>query len=100
MIGAAISVGVSESDFWTMTPRQYYRRMKGEGRRLKREGEARVEQAWLTAMLSRAKKVPRLEKLLASDKPEKVSIEEGFARIREMAKRAKEEREEAWQSDQ
>jgi len=100
MIEAGISVGVSEDKFWRMTPRQYFRQMKGEGRRLKREGDARIEQAWITAMLSRAKKVPRLEKLLEGDKPEKVSVEEGFARIREIAKQAKAKREAECQSEQ
>lgn len=99
MIESLVSVGGSEGEFWRMTPRQYYRRMKGEGRRLKREGEARIEQAWITAMLSRAKKVPRLEKLLAGDKPQKVSIAEGFARIRQIAKRERAKREEEWQSE-
>jgi hypothetical protein len=90
MIEAGISVGVSEAEFWLMTPRQYWRRLKGEGARIKREDDARTQQAWLGEVLHRVKKVPKLEKLLGNEKPEKVSIAEGFARIREMAKKARE----------
>ncbi|GGH24422.1 hypothetical protein SAMN05444007_103399 [Cribrihabitans marinus] len=93
MIEAGISVGVCEDEFWLMTPRQYWRRLKGEGGRLKRENEARIEQVWLGEVLHRVKKVPKLEKLLGKEKPEKVSISEGFARIREMAMKAKQARE-------
>lgn len=97
MIVSFVSVGGTEREFWEMSPPEYWRRMEGEGMRLKRDGEARVESAWLTAMLSRAEKVPRLEKLLRGDQGEKLSIEEGFARIRAIGKKKAKTK---WQSEQ
>lgn len=94
---AYINAGFNPSDFWELTPRMYWNRMNGAKDRLEREEKARVELAYLTAVLTRAKKVPSLKRLLNGNQPEKVSISEGFARIREMAKRA---RKEEWQQGQ
>lgn len=48
--------------------RAYQVQMDGARRRMRRERDASVSQAWLTAALSRTDKLPKLEKLL-SDRP-------------------------------
>lgn len=87
MIEALISVGGSEAEFWRMTPAQYMRRMRGERKRLERDQAERTAQAWMTATLMRAKRIPKLEKLLEPDKPQRVGVEQGLQRIRQICKR-------------
>lgn len=43
--------------------------MRGAAKRMVREYNQQVAQAWITAAVSRAKKMPKLEKLLVKDKP-------------------------------
>lgn len=44
-------------------------RLDGAARRIRREYNQQISQAWITAALGRAKKMPKLDRLLVRDKP-------------------------------
>lgn len=54
----AVRAGIGPAEFWGLTP--YQTRMV-----LAALHDRRAEQAWLTAALSRAKKMPPMEKVMA-----------------------------------
>ncbi|MFD1913799.1 hypothetical protein [Halodurantibacterium flavum] len=56
--------GFDPDAFWRLTPRLYVIQMQGALARIRGEARARIEAAWLTAMLSRATRIPPLEQLL------------------------------------
>jgi len=60
-------MGYLEADFWRNTPRQIIRQMKARQRQLRDEHNARAWIAWTTAALTRAKKMPKLERLMVKD---------------------------------
>jgi hypothetical protein len=78
------AIGGREDEFWTMTPRTYWRRMQAEGERLKRLQDDRTELAWEIATLSRAAKIPKLAVLLRREKPPPMTGEEVMASLRAM----------------
>lgn len=55
--------------FWDLTLREVYAISDGVAERLKREQKDRAWLAWHIAALTRTTKMPKLEKLVASDKP-------------------------------
>lgn len=81
---AFLAVGGSDEVFWTLTPRCYWTHMTAARQRLERESKDRIEQAWMTAVLSRAEKVPPLHKLF--EKPEPLTGEEVLGRLRGMTR--------------
>lgn len=59
-----ISFGFSEAEFWTSTPRQVDRVFRACDRRLDRDHATRAWLAWHIAALTRAKRMPQLDKML------------------------------------
>lgn len=59
-----LAVGYSEDLFWSLTPRQIAAHFAGARKRLRREANSRVEQAYLTAALPNMKDPPALKDLL------------------------------------
>lgn len=86
MLIEAMSVGVSESEFWMMSPRQYLNRMKAEGIRLKRLREDRIDLAWWIENLARHKRLPSVKDLISDKAPKTLTLEEGFEELRERNK--------------
>lgn len=71
----AVSMGMAPSEFWGLTP--YLARHA-----ITAMSDGRTMLAWMTASLSRASKLPALDKLLSRDKePEKVDLSMKFHRI-------------------
>jgi hypothetical protein len=68
-------MGMAPSEFWGLTP--YLTRHA-----ITAMSDGRTMLAWMTACLSRASKLPKLDKLLSRDKePEKVDLSMKFHRI-------------------
>lgn len=63
----AVSVGLSPVEFWSLTP--YLARNA-----ISALADGRITQAWMTANLSRAKTLPKLEKLLSKTEPKSGDI--------------------------
>lgn len=82
MLVEAMTVGVSEAEFWSMSPRQYLNRMKAEGRRAKQRQDDRKELAWWTENMARHKRLPNLQDLLADKTSRTLSVEDGFEELR------------------
>lgn len=88
-------LGWSFERYWDATPAEVIETLAAVGEVRRREQRSRVEQAWLTAVLSRAAKVPPLAELLGDaverPKPEAVPVEgtpeyeARVARMRELA---------------
>lgn len=57
--------------FWALTPREANARFKASGKRVTREYNERVTQAFQTALFSTAQKKIKLETYLISDEPKK-----------------------------
>lgn len=78
MCAAYIAAGLPPDRFWTLTPRLYLLEIRGAADRLQRERRSQIEAAWLNATLSRAKKIPTLDKLLGpiSRRPKKMERDE------------------------
>ena len=88
MLVEAMSVGVSEAEFWSMSPRQYLNRMKAEGKKAKRRQADRKELAWWAENLARHKRLPSLKDLLADKAPQTMTLEDGFEELRARKKAA------------
>lgn len=65
MCAAYVAAGLPPDRFWHLTPRLYMIEMRGVSERFERTRRERVEDAWLVATLSRAKHIPRLDRLIA-----------------------------------
>ena len=71
----AVTAGISAAEFWELTPYLTRHAMAAMS-------DGRTMLAWMTACLSRASKLPKLDKLLSRDKePEKVDLSMKFHRI-------------------
>lgn len=79
---AYVAAGLDPARFWSLTPRLLDVELRGARERIEREEHARVRQAWLTARLSRAEKIPPLDRLLRA--PERLSLDEATDRLRTM----------------
>lgn len=64
-------LGLDPAEFHKRTPREAQLWIKGALKRIQREQNERMVLAWTTAALSRAKKMPKLEKLLTVEKPKR-----------------------------
>lgn len=82
LLSAALEVGVTPSEFWDMTPGETILLIekRNSSRRLQT-----IQIAWLTAKLSRAKRVPALKSLLASKAAKPVRGKELIRRRREFS---------------
>lgn len=64
MARSFLRAGGTLSDFWQLTPRQYLAHMIEHHHRERSRHDGDTSMAWLTALLSRQKKIPRLAELL------------------------------------
>lgn len=64
----ALRCGIGVAEFWDLTPRETWQAIEAAIWRDRREQERETRQAWLTATLSRAKKIPSLKRLLTEKK--------------------------------
>lgn len=62
-----MTAGFSPQDFWGLTIRLYQIHMQGARARMQREADEGKALAWLTAKLSRADKIPGLDRILRQD---------------------------------
>lgn len=76
MLQDALRCGVSVIEFWDLTPRETFMSMEGYLWREERRQQAEITAAWLTAKLSRARRVPALKQLLADRRPQRTSAAE------------------------
>lgn len=58
------AAGFDPAAFWELSPRLFVAQMRGAVRRNENRRNAGIADAWLTAALSRAKRMPKLERLL------------------------------------
>ena len=63
-----MAAGLTEALFWQCTPKQLALHFESIGLKAQREHNARAWLAWHVAALTRAKKFPRLDTLLAKTK--------------------------------
>lgn len=64
LLVGALEIGLSRRDFWQMTPREYYRELEAAQRRSENDHRHLLTQAWMTASLTRRKKMPDLDEVL------------------------------------
>jgi hypothetical protein len=89
----ALKCGVSVQAFWGMTPRETAAVIEAAAWRFDQEQRGRAWLAWHVAVLSRMKKIPPLQKLLANPKAKALSGEElekrrqEFGEMKEKAKK-------------
>lgn len=82
LLRVAVTVGVSPSEFWDMTPAETVVIVE---QRAEAHRRTVIQTAWLTARLSRAKRVPALKRLLDSPAAKPLSGEELVKRRTEFA---------------
>lgn len=63
-LSQALRAGLRVSEFWEMTPREVMAAAQATVWRLELDRERMIMAAWLTAALSRSKRLPRLKRLL------------------------------------
>ena len=68
MLSDYAAAGFDPEAFWALTPRLYLLHMQGRAEREDSESRRMVTGAWLTAMLFRSARLPRLARLLR-DRP-------------------------------
>ncbi|RMC37494.1 hypothetical protein [Paracoccus alkanivorans] len=59
-----VSAGFDPVGFWSLTPRLYLAQMKGANARIEREAREAAWHAWHVAAFTRARKLPKLDKIL------------------------------------
>lgn len=64
MLEAYVAAGFDPSDFWALTLRLYQIHMRGASARIRREQDQARSIAWLTVMLDRQKKLPKLDQIV------------------------------------
>lgn len=62
----ALHAGISVLEFWDLTPRETYRAIEASIWRDEQTQRQQIAQAWRTAALTRAKKMPTLKQLLTT----------------------------------
>lgn len=68
LLSAALRVGLGVDEFWSLTPRELSLVMEARMWQAEQTRKLAVQQAWLTAVLERSKRVPPLKRLLGDDK--------------------------------
>lgn len=89
LLAEALKCGIPVAAFWEMTPRETLETIKAAVWRNDQEHRARVSLAWHTAMLTRAKRMPRLARLLGTDKAQRLEGAELEKRRAEFARMQK-----------
>jgi hypothetical protein len=80
----ALRCGCTVSEFWSMTPVEAYKFIEATNWRHKQLERREITMAWLTAALTRTKRLPKLKPLLAQTKrPKKLTGEQLQERRRE-----------------
>ena len=70
----ALRCGCTVAEFWEMTPRETYAVIAATNWQERQRERQQVSSAWLTASLSRSKRIPRLKVLLAQQsRPKRLS---------------------------
>lgn len=64
MLRSAAAAGIPATEFWQMTPRETAVYLSAAAERITAQRKEAVRQAWLTAALGRAKRIPPLKQLL------------------------------------
>lgn len=64
LLRQALKAGLSVAEFWSLTPRDLLLTLEARVWRTERAQQQAVRQAWLTAALVRAKRMPALGRLL------------------------------------
>lgn len=85
MLVEALKAGATVKEFWEMTPREAAQAVEAFAWRLEREQRGRMWLAWHTAACLRAKRLPRLEQLIAPPPARSLTVEEREARQDEFA---------------
>jgi len=85
LLQAALRHGVDALTFWALTPRETVQTIEAARWREERAQKQAVTAAWLTATLSRAKRVPKLARLLGEGGTRVLRGEERDKRRREKA---------------
>lgn len=91
---AYVEAGFDEASFRRLTPRMYLIIMKG----VEARHRARVEMAWVGAVLARVDKLPPLEKLFEKPKPSPASAAMLRAEMRAHARTMTRRKWSEWQS--
>ena len=68
LLESALKCGVGVLEFWSLTPRETYATIEASSWRLEREHRRDAWLAWHIAALSRAKRLPPLQRLIAPGK--------------------------------
>ncbi|GAB6171990.1 hypothetical protein JCM15765_14680 [Paradesulfitobacterium aromaticivorans] len=67
-------LNLKPGEFWTMSPGEFNDLINGYLWRKELDENRLVQQAWLIAQLQRAKRVPKLDKLLRKPKPKEKKL--------------------------
>jgi hypothetical protein len=84
-------MGLRDDDFWELTPYELHQRLKGWKRRQEADRLRSLYLAWYTAMFTRAKKLPSLERVLKPPVTRRIKgreLEERRREFEEQARRA------------
>jgi len=76
LLESALKCGVGVLEFWSLTPRETYAVIEASSCRLEREHRRDAWLAWHIAALSRAKRLPPLQRLIAPGKAKALKGEE------------------------
>jgi len=75
-LAEALKCGVSVAEFWALTPRETAAVIEAAAWRMEREQRRDVWLAWHVAALSRAKRLPALQRLMGGGKARPLTGEE------------------------
>ena len=76
LLEQSLKCGIGVAEFWSLTPRETYAVIKAANWRLEREHRRDAWLAWHIAALSRAKRLPTLQRLIAPGKSRALEGEE------------------------
>jgi len=65
LLEQALRCEITAAEFWQMTPNETWQTIEAYGWRLNQQRREAISMAWLTAALTRAKRLPKLAQLLA-----------------------------------
>ena len=77
----AFRMGISLSDFWRMTPYEFFLYIESYAEVEEERSKQLIAQAYYTEVFARMKKLPKLEKILNSTKPKKKQTDEEMLEV-------------------
>lgn len=99
MLVAYRAAGNDPARFWSLTPRLFALEMRGSRQEMERQAKERIQAAWLTAVMSRAEKMPKLSEVLGEDEAKvPMTHDEIAARLRAMTQGMEKKRWSEWVS--